>query len=456
VRRNALALIVTVSITLVAVEVFAAGYYLPGRGVRPLGRAGAFVASGEGNLNSLWYNPANLTLTEGMQLTIDTAMVNHGFDFHRAPRTTRNGDTVTYDPVSNEGGPEIIPQVLVGGPTGVDDMSWAFGLYTPYMSTTTFPERGGQRYTLIDNSGSAIVFLHGALSYEIADGVRVGGGIQNAIASLRMVSIVSGYSGAFGRPEDEDLDILTKFELRDWFSPAANVGVWVELGPAVEAAISAQSPFFIRDEEAKLTVRLPEHPKFDGASLSNDTVQSGLALPPVIRVALRLVADPVDVELAAVWEGWSIFEELEATPNNIRVDDISGVGSIQTGPLTLPQNYEDTYSLRLGGDLHLSDTWTARAGYAFETGAPPDSYYSVFLADSNKHIIAGGASWEVDQWTLDFSTAMYVLQDRHVTDSRVHQVNPIDADDELTIVVGNGDYAAHYLIAGMGVNYHFE
>src|SRR5690554_494446 len=74
----------------------AAGFYLPGRGVRPLGRAGAFVASGHGNLNSLWYNPANLTLTDGMQLTVDVGLINLNTEFTRAPHIDENGEQITY------------------------------------------------------------------------------------------------------------------------------------------------------------------------------------------------------------------------------------------------------------------------------------------------------------------------------------------------------------------------
>jgi long-chain fatty acid transport protein len=42
----------------------AAGLYFSERGVRPMGRAGAFVA-GADDLGALWYNPAGLADTGG-------------------------------------------------------------------------------------------------------------------------------------------------------------------------------------------------------------------------------------------------------------------------------------------------------------------------------------------------------------------------------------------------------
>jgi long-chain fatty acid transport protein len=448
--------IALMAVLLIASEVFAGGFYLPGRGVRPMGRAGAFVASGEGNLNSLWYNPANLTLSDGLQLTVDLSVVDLAFDFKRAPRTNRSGETVTYARVQNSGAPQPIPQILIGGPTPNEDLSWAFGIYTPYMSPVSFPEDGPQRYTLIDNTGSVMGFMHAAVSYNIGDRVRVGAGFQNAFASFRLVSTTSGYTGLYGRPEDEGLDILSKIELADFFAPAGNVGVWVKLGPMVEAAISAQTPVFFEDTDATLTVRMPSNPEFDNARLSNNTLSASMVLPAVARVALRFVNDPVDLELTGVWEGWSSFDEISATPNDIAVEGVPGVGSIPVGPLNIPQNWQDTFSVRVGGDYRLNEKFTLRAGYNFETGAPPDAYYNVFSPDTDKHTLAAGFTWGGERWGLDLSTAYYLLADRQITDSKTRQINPTDAENELTTVVGNGDYSSRYFVMGMGVNYTFE
>jgi long-chain fatty acid transport protein len=455
-KKHITTAVTTLALLLIAGEAFAGGFYLPGRGVRPMGRAGAFVASGEGNLNSLWYNPANLTLTDGLQFTVDLAVVDLAFDFQRAPRTTQGGDTVTYAGVQNSAAPQPIPQILIGGPTPNKDLSWAFGFYTPYMSPVSFPENGPQRYSLVDNTGSAMGFLHAAVSYNLGDAVRVGAGVQNAFANFRLVSTTSAYTGLHGRPEDQDLDILSKIELSDFFAPAGNLGIWVKLGPKVEAAISAQTPVYFEDTDATLTVRMPSNPEFDNARLTNNTLAASMVLPAIARVALRFVSDPIDVELAGVWEGWSSFEEIQATPNNIEVEGVPGVGSIPVGPMNIPHNWQDTFSVRLGGDYKLDQDFTLRAGYNFETGAPPDTYYNVFTPDSDKHTLAAGFSWAMDRWEFDLSTAYYIFADRQISDSEVRQINPTDAENELATIVGNGDYSSRYFVMGMAINYTFE
>ena len=441
---------------LVTTEAFAAGFYLPGRGVRPMGRAGAFVASGEGDLNSLWYNPANLALLPHTKLTVDVAGLNLGFRFQRAPRTTQSGATVEYGEVRNSAPPELIPQLSVGGPTGVDKLSWAAGFYAPYMSGSTCPASGPQRYTLISNDGSVLAFLNATLAYQIGDAVRIGAGFVNVIGAFQVINVTSGYTGLYGRPEDEDLDILSKIELHSYFNPAANIGLWAKLADNVQMAVSFQTPTELRDDDAKLTVRMPSSPAFDNARLTNNTLAASMQLPAVVRVGLRYVHQTFDIELAGVWEGWSVFEELQAEPNDIEVEGVPGIGSIPVGPLNVPEHYQDTFSVRLGGDYHLDPDWSLRTGYAWEKGAIRDSYYSVFSPDSDKHLIAGGLSWSTGSWTLDASAAYYVFADRHIEDSQVRQINPTDADKELATVVGNGDYSASYFVFGLGVNYAFE
>jgi len=442
-------------IVLPAAPAEAAGFYLPGRGVRPMGRAGAFVASGEGNLNSLWYNPANLTLGDGLQLTVDAGLINLNTEFTRAPHIDENGEQITYGRVSNEAFPQVSPQVLIGGPTGVEGLSWAAGFYAPYMSPVTYPEHGPQRYTIVSNTGSLLAFFHGALAYEVGDSFRIGAGVQNAIASFRLVSMISGYTGLHGRPEDADLDILSQVEMSDYFIPTGNFGLWVKLGENFEAAMSVQGPVSVDDPNAKLTVRMPSSPEFDNARLSNDRISAQMSIPAVLRVGFRFVTDPVDIELAAVWEGWSAFDEIRATPNDIAVDGLPGIGSLPVGALSIPQHFQDTYSLRLGGDYRAFSDLSLRAGLGFETGGIPDEYYSSFLTESDKYTLAAGLSWAFSDFELDFGLAYYIYGDREIRDSKVRQLNPTDTDQKLATIVGNGDYSASYLVVGLGVNYAF-
>ena len=75
------ALAATVTATSVAP---AAGLYYGDRGVRPLGRAGAFIAGGD-DLGAIAYNPAGL-YEAGAQVLIDGSWVNFSSDYTRQTR----------------------------------------------------------------------------------------------------------------------------------------------------------------------------------------------------------------------------------------------------------------------------------------------------------------------------------------------------------------------------------
>ncbi len=435
-------------------EADAAGFFLPGRGVKPLGRAGAYIASGGQNLNSLWYNPANLAGMEELQLTVDLALIDLAFEFQRAPRTAENGETITYDPVENSAAPQPNPQILVGGPIN-DRWSWGAGLYAPYLAGQTFPEDGAQRYTMVNTAGSLVAYTHLALAWQMNDALRVGFGFQNVVADFQLVNVTSAYTGLYGRPEDRDLDILTRITITDLFNASGNFGAWIKFSPMLQAAISVQLPVTIRDDDAQIETRLPDNAFFANAEVNGDSIDASLTFPFMARAGLRFVKDAMDAEVAVVYENWGTFDEIQANPNDVTVEGLPGVDSIRVAPLAVPLNWQDTFSVRGGGSYAFNEQWTGRLGYAFETNVAPDEYYSVFLADANKHLLTLGGSWSGESWSVDSSLAYYLMPDRTITNSEVRQINPTDAEGENTTVVGNGEYMQRFAIFGLGINKKF-
>lgn len=453
--KNTTGLLVCLGLLAFASDAFAAGFHLPGHGVRPLGRAGAFVASGGQNLNSLWHNPANLAGKSELELTVDLALINLSFEFERAPREMPNGEIRTYEPVQNDAPIKTDPQVLIGGPTGVEGLAWAFGVYAPYLSGHRFPEDGAQRYVQVDNDSSVLGYFHLALAYEVGKRFRLGAGVQWVPASFNFITVTSGYTGLYGDPEDRDLDILSEVTLTSLTSFSGNAGIWVGIAPFLEFGAAVQLPVTFDDEDAKLRVRLPSSPAFNNAALDNDSVSSSMGFPWMARAGLRYVGAGWDLELMVNYENWSSFSEIAATPNDIAVTGVPGIGAIPVGPLSIQQDWTDTVGVHIGSDIELSPAWVVRAGYGFELGAIPDERYSVFLADGDKHMLAGGVSWRLGGWSLDAGLAAYLMPDRSITNSKVRQINPTDADNELTLVVGNGEYSQTYIAAGLGVNVEF-
>lgn len=420
-----------------------------------MGRAGAYVAAGEGNLNSLWYNPANLATLDELTLTLDTAVMGRFISFKRAPRTKQNGELATYPEVSNDAPPDPIPQMLIGGPTPIEGLSWAGGLWTPYGMRMRFPADGPQRYTLVDSSNSVLAYIGLALAWEISDSLRIGAGFQHGMAQFEYIHATSGYSGVMGRPEDEDLDVLSKAVARDLFAPTANAGIWFEPIDHFQFAASLQLPTVVHDRDANFEVRLPSHVYFDNVELAGNTFETKIPLPLIARGSLRYAHERFDVELTGVFEQWSVMDSIDVSPNNVEARNLPGVGSLPIGPFSRTVGWRDTFSIRAGGSYAISNELSARMGYAYETGAPPAAHYSVLALDSDKHVFSGGATYDWGDLELDVSAIYYAFENRSIRNSEVTQIHPADVENELATIVGNGDYRVSAFGIGTGINYRF-
>jgi len=77
------------------------------------------------------------------------------------------------------------------------------------------PMDGPQRYTLIDNTGSAMGFMHAAVSYQLGDAVRVGAGVHLPILMWADGSLNTEHLGCVIGPRLVGYIYVTKDRLKD-------------------------------------------------------------------------------------------------------------------------------------------------------------------------------------------------------------------------------------------------
>ncbi len=446
--------LVALGIVLWSVPAAAAGFFLPTRGVESTGRAGASIAPHQQDLDALWNNPAGLSLVDDTELTVDLGLIGIQTTHQRAPRQMDDGSTREYDPVHNQAPPNTIPSIFVGGPTGHDDISWAAGVYTHYTGSDRYPVDGAQRYVLIDNIGSALGYLHGGVGWQVTDELALGAGIQNFMGNFRIVAMGSGYTGMFGDPEDRDLDMLAEANISSFFNPTANVGLTYWLHDNIQTGLSVQLPHVFRDRDAILEARIPDHPAYDNAELTDDRVDISVPFPFYVRGGIRYVDDHFNVEAAIIYQHWSILDEVVIRPHDAEVRGAPGVESVPVEPFVVPQGFRNTISLHLGGAYSLTPDVELRSGFVYERGAVPDEYYNVFALDPDKHQLSIGGSYDFGTITADATAAAIIMPSKQITNSEVRQHNPSDGGDH-SIVVGNGTYDHFGYIVGLGARYEF-
>lgn len=441
-------------LSLLCAEASAGGMWLPTRGVRPTGRGGAFFA-GADDVSALYFNPAGLAHVEGQSFIADATYVSQAIGYDRV-----NSGGEQEDGVDNQAHGLPIPSLAYARPAG-KRATIAFGLWAPFAGLAKFPEDGAQRYSNIDLSKSVITTLGAGIALRVGDNIRLGVTVQNYVVALESMIMLSGCPGeTVCAPEDPDFDSLNRVDQNSYFNPSGSVGVQLDVSKTATIGASLQLPVFVRGE-GKLHTRLPPSGFFDGASVEGDRASIEFDTPAAAHVGIEFRPGRWRVELAGTMEFWSQHDQMRIEPKRVRIVNAAGVGTYELGPMVVPREFENTIAGHLGVEGRPSATLplTVRAGYVFETGAPPDAYLSVMTVDGQKHLGALGAGYTWGSWTFDAVAAYAKMSDRTVTldEARSPQLNPIrdESDEPLVVYVNAGDYSSSWLMLGAGATRSF-
>jgi long-chain fatty acid transport protein len=462
---------------LVAEGAHAGGLFTSDRGVRPLGRGGAFVA-GADDLGAIWYNPAGLA-DAGSSVLVDFSWLNFSAEYTRSTNVTDIGGTVrTIDYPQVKGATPFLPIPTIAGSYNFGkekQFTAAFGIFAPYTAIASYPltldgQPAPSRYSLVSLEGSALVVAGGYFAYKPIEQFRVGGGLQAMVGKFQSTVVFSATPSdrLISAPEDPQYDAFSQLDVGPIVAPSANFGMIAAPVKPLRIGLSAQLPFWV-SSPASVKVRLPTAAPFDRAYQDGTDAHVRFRLPPVVRAGIELRGDFSDasrirVEAAYVREFWSLHDSIDIQAENIRLYDITGFPSpFGVAPISLPRNFQDSNSFRLGGEYSLKnlikDYWIdLRAGISYETSAVPVAWVSPLTYDANKVIGSAGGSIHIgEHWRMDGVGALVLLDGTSVdpAEAQVPRVNPVRGNPTATEKINGGEYSARALVLGVGVNYKF-
>lgn len=442
-------LVVVVIALLFSSSAWAGGMFLPFRGARATGRAGAFTA-GVDDASALYYNPAGMSDIDGWSFLVDGALV-----------LQRAG----YDRVDSGGNPQphvdgqmnILPLptlALTWTPPQIKDrwVTFGLGVWVPYLGLDSWPENGPQRYSNISINGSLLGVVELAVSFRIKPWFRLGIGLQNMILHFQSRVMLGACSELNCAPEDPGFDSLTQVDTDSAFTPSGVIGATFVFDK-IRAGLNLQLPFFVRSSGTVAT-RLPTDPFFANAAVNGSAISVDFNLPLTVRGGLEYRPwRRVRLELDMDYEAWSMQNELKITPHNVYISGVPGVGNYYLAPMSLVRGLNDTFGLNIGAEIVTLDRtmggMVLRAGYALETSATPNETASVLTPDALRNAICIGGGLILGPVRLDLGYSHIFFADRNVTNSRSLQLNPIQPS--LAVPVGNGRYtvSADVLTAGL-------
>lgn len=456
---------------------YAGGLFTADRGVRPLGRGGAFVA-GADDLHSIWYNPAGLA-DAGTSILVDFSWLNYSSEFRRRTQVADAGGTYrVVDSPEVKGTTPFLPIPTIAGSYNWGqrkEYTIAFGALAPYTAISSYPltvdgQPSPSRYSLVSMDGSALLLMGGYFAYKPTEKIRIGGGLQAMVGKFasRVVFSASPSDRLIGAPEDPSYDALSQLDVGPIVAPSANFGAIAEPDPRVRLGLSAQLPFWI-NAPATVKVRLPTAAPFDRAYQDGEDAQVRFRLPPILRAGveyrpIREGDSRLKIELAYVREFWSLHDSIDIRSENIRLYDVTGFPSpFGVAPISLPRNFQDSNSFRLGGEYSvknlLRDYWIdLRAGISYETSGIPKEWVSPLTYDANKLVASVGGSVNIaPHWRMDGMAALALLDGTNVLpeEAQVPRINPVKGNPTATEAINGGSYSGRAIILGVGVNYKF-
>jgi long-chain fatty acid transport protein len=452
----------------------AAGLYFSERGVRPLGRGGAFVA-GADDLGATWYNPAGLA-DAGTSILSDFAWLHFTSDFTRQTLVTdMSGATHVVVSPGVQGTSPVLPIPTLGGSLNFGprhEWTIALGAFAPYTAIASYPlTLGGapspSRYSLVSLDGSALIITGLWAAYKPIEWLRIGAGFEALVGSFDATTVFSASppDRLISAPEDPQYDSLSQLRVGPIFAPSGNAGATFVPDPHVAIGVSGQLPFWV-DAPAHVTVKLPTAVEFDNAQQSGDSAHVRFQLPAVARAGVEyrgaLGPGRIRTEVTYVREFWSIQESIQIIPTNLALTGITGFPSpFAVAPITLPRHFKDANSLRAGAEYSFTLAgygFDARAGVNLEESAIPNAYLSPLTVDLDKITATVGGSLRVgDHWRFDAVYAHVFAMDTTVAPgtAAVPRVNPVQGNPTATEAVNGGSYAARADVVGVGLNYRF-
>jgi len=479
--------IFTVYVCATVTPVFAAGISVGDQGAVATGRSGAFVAKAD-DLSAIEYNPAGLASQRGWRIYLGNRF---GYANERYKRSTiwdySEGRVQNFEEVSNRKPWQLLgPMMGVSTDFGLENWAFALGAYAPAgIASQRFPADGGQRYMLTGRD-TKILYYNLSVAWKPNNVFGLGLSLQWVdLAQLDLRLVVNGdIAPASVTPVSNPFDMEARIQGADHVGFSGIIGIWLRPTPSFQMAFSSR--FVPTPLEADATLSLsPQNPDIRNATeITRDgnpdnNVTFTMTLPMEFRLGFRYIhlrdaVERFDLELDLRLEMWSQMDQFKVDGEGLDAS-IEGIAQpVPIGTITLPKNWKNTFSVRLGSDVNVVENRLAlRAGAFFETAASrPEYSYVDFLASHRIGASIGASVFFGNfQVALSYSYIVEVPVSVAESDGKIYQQapgSPCDGPDydnsgfcdehyigQPSATVNNGTYISTYHFSSLALSYGF-
>jgi long-chain fatty acid transport protein len=331
--------------------------------------------------SAIFYNPAGLTLLDGTQIYVGGTIIMPTGEFDGTSPLGAAATGTMKDQL-------FIPPNLYISHRLNDKIVLGLGVHTPFGLGTAWkdPATWAGRWVSVD-SEIQMFGINPTVAMQVNDKLAVGAGLDVRFSSVRVEQYVP-------YPSPPPFDAATlKLESDMNNAIGFNFGLLYALSEKMNLGLAYRSGIELKYTGEAVITSLLSQPEVTA------DVETAINYPAVFTagVAYKL-KDNLLVEGDLQYWFWSAFEELS----------ISG---LPTGDVTIDENYDNSFELRLGLEWWKSETMALRAGFVHDQTPVPKESISPMLPDASRNGITGGVGLTFGSMTVDAAFMYLVFAD---------------------------------------------
>ena len=382
-------------VALASTAAWSAGFAIREQSASAQGSAYAGVSAGGDDISSIFYNPATMTLYEGINISGQLAWIVPDINLKDASASTRFGNPITGSDSGNIAPQALVPAFYASWQV-LPDWFLGFSFNAPFGLTTSADSGWIGRY---HGLGSRLRTYNAEpmVAWKATPWLSIGGGVQVQYSDARLTSAIDlGTVGTSnvppvpgGLPGDRAQGGSASIEGDDWsygyslgvlLTPRSDTRIGVGYRSAMDVDLQGEAEFGLSAYGELLSL------------LSGALVPTGgsasVTMPEMVTLGVKHDLTP-DWTLGAevAWTRWSRFDELVVNFDNPN----------QPSELTL-ENWEDSFFVALGVTYRATDRLRLRTGVAFDDGVVPSAdRRTPRIPDSDRYWLSFGAGYDLNE-----------------------------------------------------------
>ena len=398
-------------------SVQAGGYRVATQGQKALGMGHTGVAMTD-SAESIFFNPGAIT-----KLKADSEIVG-GISLLKASTQYVNEETLA----------DVETEDSLGTPINFyltqrysEDISWGFGVYTPYGNKVAWPT-DWQGSHLVNYIELQAIYLQPTIAYQISDATSIGFGPTLVVGAVEF----NRNANTSLTDEDGNRSNVT-IEAQNVTAWGFNLGILHEVNEKTRLGFNYRSEVILEARGGDADFN--DFPDALGVS-SSGKFDADLPLPAELTLGFAYdYSDKLTLAFDYNYTFWDVYEELVIEFDN-------GSSSVN------PRNYQNSSILRFGAQYRLNEKWALRGGIYFDESPVQDGYFAPETPRNDSIGYTAGATYYASK-NLEFDFSLLILTFDEVDNSYDYY-----EEGGVTIPFG-GTYQSAANSIGFGVTYRY-